>query len=366
MTGPDGARDPWAAIARVVHRYPSPHNSQPLRLRRRDARTVEVCYDLDRGLPAEPDGIPFGFVAAGILVELVAIAAHAAGWEVDEDLAPTPLPYDDAEVGAGATGAAVATPPPADGAPGRLHPLGTLALRPADGAVADLDVGLIAARRTSRLPYDDRVVAPAVLADAGVEAARWGHRLASTTDRAVVDRVVAINQRTLFDDVADPAVRAELATWLRYSEAEAARRGDGLSARCLGLPGAVLRWFVEHHRWWSRPVPGALARWLYLRTMRGVGQLAWLTGPFVTHDDHLAAGRALIRTWLRLTAHGVAVHPFGSVITNPRSHAAFTAAVGASPDREDMAWMLLRTGYSATPPPSHRLPAGALLIGGGA
>ena len=93
-----------------------------------------------------------------------------------------------------------------------------------------------------------------------------------------IDAVARLNQRTLFDDIAYDAVRHEMRTWLRYSRAEAARRGDGLSAECLNLPGPVLRWFFTHHRWWSRPAPGTVARWLYLRSMRGIGQLAWLTG----------------------------------------------------------------------------------------
>lgn len=151
------------------------------------------------------------------------------------------------------------------------------------------------------------------------------------------------------------------ATWLRYSRREAARRADGLSAECLNMPGPVLRGFVEHHHWWSLPVLGAFARWVYLRSMRGVRQLAWLTGPFDNNADHLRAGRAFIRIWLRLTAHGVAIHPFGSVITNPRSHTAFTAAVGER-DSSGMTWMLMRMGYSATPPRSHRLPTSALLL----
>lgn len=332
--------DAWTTILRTVRRYPSPHNSQPMRVRPVDDRTLELCYDLDRGLPAEPYGIPFGYVCAGIFVELVAIAAHAAGHEVVERLRHEDMAFDGDD---------------------RLHRLGTLTLVPAGGPVPDLDVALIAARRTSRLPYARGTVDPRAIAEVRAEARRWGHRLTTTTDAAVVDRVVRINQRTLFDDVANPAVRAELATWLRCSRAEAAHRGDGLSAECLHLPGPVLRGFVAHHRWWSLPVVGAVARWLYLRTMRGVSQLAWLTGPFATSADFLTAGRAFTRVWLRLTAHGVALHPFGSVITNPRSHAAFTAAVGED-EGADMAWMLLRIGYSEAPPVSHRLPVGALFV----
>ncbi len=331
--------DAWVEILRAVRRYPSPHNSQPIKLRIVDRHCAELYYDLDRGLPAEPYGIPFGHVCAGIFVELFAIAAHARGFEVVERLRADAFDFDGVD---------------------RLHLLGTLTLVPAAGPVPDLDAALIAERRTSRLPYQPRTVDPTVIDELDAEAGRWGHRVATTTDAGLVGTIVEVNQRTLFDDLRNPAVRRELATWLRYSRDEAQRRGDGLSAECLHLPGRVLRWFVEHHRWWSLPVLGALARRLYRRSMRGVRQLAWIVGPFDTTEDFVRAGRVFIRCWLRLTAHGVALQPLGSVITNPESHAAFTAAVSERSD--GMAWMLMRVGYSAEPPRSHRLPADGLLL----
>ena len=330
----------WTGILRVVRRYPSPHNSQPIRVRIVDGHRAELYYDLDRGLPAEPYGIPFGHVCAGIFVELLAIAAHAQGFEVAEDLRFDEMDFEGGDL---------------------LHPLGRVTLVPCDHPLPDLDAGLITRRRTSRLAYDARTVPSEILMQLDVEARRWGHRLASTTDRATVGRIVRINQRTLFDDIANPAVRHELATWLRYSEDEAARRRDGLSATCLDVSGRVLRWFVEHHTWWSRPGPRQVARWLYLRSMRGVRHLAWLTGPFRTNEDFVRAGRTFIRCWLLLTDHDVAMQPLGSVITNPRSHAALVDAVGEDQTR-DMTWMLMRIGYSPEPPRSHRLPAGDLLV----
>ncbi|CAN5857564.1 hypothetical protein BH23ACT10_BH23ACT10_34810 [soil metagenome] len=334
--------DVWVEILRLVRRYPSPHNSQPIKLRVVDDHRVELYYDLDRGLPAEPFGIPFGHVCAGIFVELFAIAAHAQGFTVAERLRHDAFDFDSSD---------------------RLHLLGTLTLVPADGVVDDLDAALISRRRTSRLPYLPRTVDVAVVAELDAEARRWGHRMVATTDDTLAADVVEINQRTLFDDLRNPAVRHELAAWLRYTADEAARRGDGLSAECLHLPGPVLRWFIEQHRLWSRPVLGAIARRLYLRSMCGVRQVAWITGRFVTVDDFIRAGRMFIRCWLRLTAHGVAVQPLGSMITNPRSRAALVAAVGEPEEGDDMTWMLLRIGYSAEPPRSHRLPAGDLLLG---
>jgi len=323
-------------------------------VRVRDARTAELAYDLDRGLPAEPLGGAFGHVCAGVFVEAVAVAAAARGLDVRAELLPGPLRFDQPGV--------------------RRQPLGTLTLVPrtagpaapgpaaggaagpgAAGPDPGMDPGLLVRRRTSRLPYDDRPVLPPALAAAAAAAAAGGHTLRVTADRDLVGRVLDLNQRTLFDDLADDAVRAEIRAWTRTTETAARRTGDGLSARCLGVPGPVLGGFLAAHRLWSTPVLGAVARAVYRRTLRGVPQVGWLTGAFATSDDHVAAGRALLRLWLVLTAHGVWLHPFGSVITNPRAHRAFADLVGED-ERDGTAWMLFRLGTGPVPPRSHRRP----------
>ncbi len=328
--------DDWDAILDLARWYPSPHNSQPLRVRVRDARTAELAYDLDRGLPAEALGAAFGHVCAGVFVEAAAVAAAARGLDLRAELLPDPLHF---------------------GEPGvRRQHLGTLTLVPGAAAgPADPDPELLLRRRTSRLAYDDRPVPPPALVDAAAAAAAGGHRLRATADRALVRAVLDLNQRTLFDDLADDAVRAEIRAWTRTTEAAARRTGDGLSARCLGVPGPVLGGFLAAHRLWSTPVLGPVARAVYRRTLRGVPQVGWLTGAFDTPADHVAAGRALLRLWLVLTAHGVWLHPFGSVITNPRAHRAFAELVGED-ERDGMAWMLFRLGTGPVPPRSHRRP----------
>jgi hypothetical protein len=69
-----------------------------------------------------------------------------------------------------------------------------------------------------------------------------------------------------------------------------------------------------------------------------------------------------MRVWLRLTAEGVHLHPFGTVITNPGSHRTFAEAVQADESGDRMAWMLFRFGYSSAPPVAHRRPATAMLL----
>ncbi len=120
----------WDRILRYARRYPSPHNSQPIKVRV-EGRTLHLFYDKDRGLPAEPYGIPFGSVCAGVFIESVCIAAHFLHFDVVEDLEYTTMDFESSA---------------------RLHPLGSLTLEPGRQRADDFDADLMVRRRTSRLP----------------------------------------------------------------------------------------------------------------------------------------------------------------------------------------------------------------------
>jgi hypothetical protein len=328
----------WEEILRYARRYASPHNSQPIKLRVEGAR-AELFYDLELGLPAESYGIPFGSVCAGVFIETVSIAAHALGYRVAEALDYTPMDFSRGD---------------------RLHPLGTLTLEPA-GKIDDLHPRLLLERRTSRLPYARRPVPAAALDEARREAAERGHMVAGTSDGRLVDRIVRLNQQTLFYDLENPDVRAEIQSWLRYSERDARTTGDGLSARCLALPGPLMRLFMGNYWIWKLPVMGTVLRYVYLRSMRGVTQVGWIKGPFSDEREYTDAGRTLLRIWLVLTRHGLHLHPFGSVITNPRAHPELVEIVGEE-ENADIIWMLFRVGYSRRPPESHRRDLGEMRL----
>ena len=129
--------------------------------------------------------------------------------------------------------------------------------------VPDLDPGLLAVRRTNRLPYDGRDLPEAVLAELALECVTAGHRFGSTDSRHHVAGVVDLDQRTLFDDLATPAVREELRAWMRYTRRSAAARADGFSAQCLATSGLLLRSVFEHPRLWALPPLQALSRRVY-------------------------------------------------------------------------------------------------------
>jgi hypothetical protein len=333
---------PWRAVLDDARHYPSPHNSQPIMVRVTGGSTAEVFYDLDRGLPAENFGIPFGHVCAGVFLESLATAAAGHGWAVAESLRADDLDFAAAE---------------------RRHLLGTVTLTPAEITPAAREtLAAFRRRRTSRRPYDRTLVEDGVLGEVAEIAAGLGQCFGHTADRDLVRRLIRINQQTLFDDLRNDAVHAEILAWIRTSRRQAAATGDGLSAETMLLPGPLLDFAMRHRGMWELPVIGAGFRWAYLNTMRGVRQLGWLTGPFDTPLDYIEAGHCFLRLWLAFTRHGVYLHPFGTVITNPRSHRAFVESGGIVEGAGRMAWMLFRFGHSKPPPQALRRNLDAMLL----
>lgn len=332
---------PWPAILDEARHYPSPHNSQPILVRVLDAATAEVAYDLDLGLPAESFGIPFGLVCAGVFLESLATVAAGHGWTVAESLHEEGLDFAAAE---------------------RRQLLGTVTLSPTEvTAEAGDRLAAFRRRRTSRRPYRPVPVPEAALAAVAATADRMDQTFGHTAEPELVARLIRINQQTLFDDLRNDAVHAEILAWIRTSKRRAAATRDGLSAETMLLPGPLLDFAMRHRGMWELPVIGAVLRGAYLRTMRGVRQLGWLTGPFGTPGDHIEAGRCFQRIWLEFTRHDVYLHPFGTVITNPRSHAAFVDSAGIREDDGRTAWMLFRFGHSRRPPEAFRRELAAML-----
>lgn len=345
-TASRGAATVWSEIVGDARLYPSPHNSQPVKLRPSGPRTAELFYDLDLGLPAESFGIPFAHVCAGVFLETLRVVALAAGFAIEETLDHAEMDFAGED---------------------RLHRFARVALLPVEldpEQKLDAEIALerIRTRRTSRRPYRRASVPAAAIAAAERICADAGYEFRHTGDRALVRRIVHVNQATLFDDLENDAVYDEIMTWLRFSKREAAERADGLSAEAMLLPGRILRFAMAHRGMWRAPVLGAAIRRFYLNTMRGVHELGWIEGPFDGPRDYIEAGRTFMRVWLELHRRGVVLHPFGTVITNPRSHALFAEAVGAREGEGRMAWMLFRLGYSAYPPLAHRRPAEAMML----
>jgi hypothetical protein len=335
---------PWHQIAPFAQRCPSPHNTQPFRLRITGEHSADLLFLPRRGLPtADPLG-RFTWLTAGIFAEIVAIAAHALGYALEEHWDHRPM-YKDGDT---------ETP----------QVLARLTLSDAQKRVPDLDPQLILDRHTSRLPYDGRPVPAEVIAELKTEAERTGHRFETRSDKQAIGWVVELNRQALFHDLDNDPLRTELTKWLRYDAREEDLMHDGLSARCLTFSPRLFRSFFTRHRFWTMPGVRNIVGWVYGATMKGIGTIGWLRGPYRDSADWVSAGRCMIRLWLMLTRHGIYWHPYGSVITSEdaRTNMIRYLALGEENGGEDMVWLLLRLGSSEEPPLSHRLPLEEIIL----
>lgn len=327
----------WHELLEDARWAPSPHNTQPWRLRVLSEREAELRYDAARLLPDTDTDGRFMTATLGIFVEALVIAAAARG----HDLA---VGYDGR---------------PLDPRAGDRSLFATLRLVP-HPRDEPLDRELLLLRRTARGPYDGRPVPDAILDELAELCAKYGTGFSWSSEPGLVRKTVALNEETLFADMNDPVIRREIGTWLRFSAGEAVRRRDGFSPDALGFPGVLLRLFFRAHGLLELPVVRPVARRLYRRTMRGTSTVGWLRGPFERPDECFRAGRMLLRFWLTLTRHGVHLHPFGSVITNAPANQRLHELIGETPEPRTL-WLVMRLGYGDEPPRSRRLEVGDLL-----
>ena len=328
----------WHEIGRHAQRAPSPHNTQPYRLRIIDEQEAEVIFLPRRGLyVADPLG-RFTWLTAGVFIEICSIAAHSLGFELDIVCDYSPM-YPNGDVVSPQT-------------------IARLRLVEASRPFGDLDAKLILQRQTSRLAYDGTICPPDVIEELKAEAHRFSHEFETRVDAESIRWVIELNKQALFHDLDNNGQRIELIKWLRFDQREEDLMNDGLSARCLTFNGPLLRSFFMHHKFWTMPGVRDVVGAVYGSTMKGIGTIGWLRGRYITNQDWMAAGKVMIRLWLILTRHSYYWHPYGSVITseNARLNMIKYLDLPDEGDGESMVWLLLRLGRSAPPPLSKRLP----------
>src|SRR5919197_887316 len=227
----------WSTLVERASWAPSPHNTQPWLVHPLSEREAELYVPAERTLPYTDASGAFMTCALGIYVEALDVAAGAEGLAVEvEPLFPK-------------LGAASEDRP--------LFARLRLAERREPSRFA---VELLARRRTARGAYDGRPADAEALAALQSVAATAGHEARFTSDRELVGWVVGLNADTLFFDLDDDRTRAEIGQWIRTSQAEARRTGDGFSPAALGFPGPLVDLFFFHHRLFAGRVVRRLVR----------------------------------------------------------------------------------------------------------
>jgi len=317
----------WAAIANLARLAPTPHNTQPFRIRPVDPHTAELVALSDRFLPEEDHGNLYVASAFGIFAATIDAAAAALGVQVRIVLA------DSIDV-AGLHRAPAPTT------------LGTATI--VGDMMPSIDASLLDLRRTSRIPYVDRLVDAGVWTALRAIAESRGHRLLEYSDRRVVDATLRLNVNALVDNLGLGREREEIRRW--YRTGPTPPFGDGLWERPLNQSAFEIRTAFGSPGLFHLPVIRQLATRRYLETQRGTRHIVLLCGPFATWPDLVDAGRALFGIWAEMARHGVYMQPMGSMLTNS-TYAARIAQRFAVTD----CWLVMRAGYSDVPPRAPRL-----------
>jgi hypothetical protein len=317
----------WRDIDHLARLTPTPHNTQPFRLRPIDARTAEIVARPERFLPEEDHGNRYVASAFGILSAAMEMAAKSLGVQV----AITPAQsIDVAELHRASAPTAL----------GRATIVGDTE-RSADAALLDV-------RRTSRIPYHDRIVEPGIWTALQGIAASHGQRLLEYHDRDIVDATLRLNVDALIDNLALTREREEIRHWYRTGPTPVF--GDGLWEKPLNQRAFEIRTAFGSPRLYRLPIIRPIATREYLKTQRGTRHIALLCGRFTTWPELVEAGRALFGVWVEMARHGVYMQPMGSMLTNP----AYAARIGQRFDVTDC-WLVMRVGYSDPPPRAPRL-----------
>jgi len=309
---------------------PSGHNTQPWIFAPGGEAMLELRADTTRALPVvDPDGRALT-ISCGAALANLRLAAAALGEAVAVETLPDPA---DPRLLARIT--ATGSCPPTTGAARMLRAM--------------------TARRTSRFAYAPDAL-PAMLraevttAAGEVSGARL-HWAEAPAQRHAVALLVSEGDRI---QMADPAFRHELAAWMR------SRRGpsrDGLSGAAFGMPdlltfaaAMVVRTFDAGAG--QAAHDAALAE--------GAPALAMVATPSDAARDWMAAGEALQRALLAVTAGGHTASFLNQPIEVPALRPRLAAAFGTG----DVPQVLLRIGRGPKPVPAARRPVREVLRAG--
>jgi hypothetical protein len=298
-------------LVRMATLAASSHNTQPWRFVPGDDE-IAILPDRTRRCPVvDPDDHHL-YASLGAAAENIVQAAPALGlraaprYEPDDSRRDDPTPYGG----------------------GRI----VVALAPGSTETSPL-AAAIPLRQCTRHPYDGRAVPPADLAALDTAGRLDGAEAILVTERPAIDAIAALVIEGNTAQLADPAFRAELKRWIRFSHAAAHATGDGLFGACAGNPA----------------IPDALGRAVFDRVLtaeaenrRIRAQVAGSAGlaVFVADRDDpagwVAAGRAYQRFALQATALGLRHAFLNQPVEVPALRPKLAALVGRSGRRPNL------------------------------
>lgn len=257
-------------LVRLATLAASSHNTQPWKFRI-GADRIDVLPDLARRCPVvDPDDAHL-YKSLGCAVENLVHAAAAQGFA-----------------------AAVRAERPENGIV--VHLERAPALRATELFRA------IPVRQCTKHGYDSRPLDAQELAHLEQAGRGEGVRTILLTARTQLDAVTEYVTQGNRAQLADPAFRAELVSWIRFDPAEALRNGDGLAGRTTGQP-ALPRWLAR--RLLRLVLTPRSQASVDARNLRSAAGVAVFVARRSDESAWVETGRAFQRFALHATALGV-------------------------------------------------------------
>ncbi len=331
-------KNKWMDILEFARWCPSPHNTQPWKVKIISDNKAEIFYEPTRLVPEEDPLSAFMIIGMTMFCECIKIAATPYGLTGQ-------IKYAEEEVlNANAK---------------NLQLFATIELH-ADKNTSAPDRELIKKRKTSRLHYQGKAIESTIANELQKIVVEYDNKLTVSNEKKMVEFVLDLNGYTLFSDMDDDKVRTEISKWVRTKDEDAHKTNDGLWYHCMRFPGYLMNNFFFHHeRFAGKRIRKVLTK-VYRDSMKGTKTIAWIEGNFNTKADFINCGKSMIYMWLHMTKHNIFLHPFGSVITNPNANKQLQEKV--APQENKKLWLLMRLGYSDEPPRSLRLPVTEIII----
>lgn len=319
----------------LANHYPSPHNGQPIEVKQVSQDIFELYFQKERGLQAAEVSFLFSYVTMGVFITHLSLCARALGHEMSAELQ---LPPVSSLKGVGTVKFA------------------TCRLRFSSTAPDEALYQTLIFRQTSRKKYFEGLNDE--LSQRTIDMAAKKHMELVKMDRAGTHQAIWLNQRAVFDDMFDDAVRHELNHWLRYSRAEKEAKRDGLAYDCMELNGRAMKFIMKHYKILHWPIVSSLLKKYYLRTMSDNSDAFYLLTPFSTEQEGYDVGVTVMQIWEAIASQGYYLHPFGTIMSNVAAHNDFLKL--AHIDHEDQSKNFLvfiyRAGKSEVPHSSLRIP----------
>lgn len=325
----------------LANHYPSPHNGQPIEVVQIDGQNFTLYFHKERGLQATEVSFMFSYVTMGVFVYHLSLCAKALGHAFVCNLELPPVTA--------------------------LKGEGTVAFASIklEFKVASPDTLLhqtLLFRQTSRKKYSAGLTGE--LSGRTIALTNAKHLQLIKMDQAGTHQAIWLNQRAVFDDMFDDAMRHELDHWLRYSKAEKEAKKDGLAYDCMELDGRVMKFIVRHYRLLRMPGISSLLKKYYLRTMSDKSDAYYMLTPFSSGQEAFDVGMAVMQIWETIAAEGYYLHPFGTIMSNAAAHADFLKLVGIEHEdiHQNFLVFIYRAGKSEKPNSSLRIPVNQHLL----